>query len=192
MNQTLIVGLGNPGRRYAHTRHNVGFRCLDILAARYALSFTRREAEAQIGIGEVEGLPVVLAKPQTYMNLSGRSVRGLLAKLRLKPEHLVVVYDDLDLPLGRIRRRGQGSAGGHRGVQSIIDALGSNEFARVRIGIGRPVGEDPIEYVLRPFDKDEAPVIALACDVAADAVICLLQEGMTAAMNKFNRDVAVT
>lgn len=189
MNLTLIVGLGNPGRRYANTRHNVGFRCVDLLATRHGLRFDRRQADALIAMGDIAGQPVVLAKPQTYMNLSGKAVRGLLAQLRLAPENLILVYDDMDLPLGRIRVRAKGSAGGQKGVRSIIEAVGTNEFRRVRIGIGRPPRGDPIEYVLEPFARDEEPVAELACAAAADAIECLLVGGLSAAMNKFNRDV---
>jgi len=189
MNVTLVIGLGNPGGRYANTRHNVGFRCVDLLATRHGLRFDRRQADALVATGEMAGQPVVLAKPHTYMNLSGRAVRGLLAQFRLRPDSLIVVYDDLDLPLGRIRIRAVGSAGGHRGVQSIIDALGTNEFRRVRVGIGRPPAGDSIAYVLQPFARDEEPIAELACAVAADAIACLLVEGVPATMNKFNRDV---
>lgn len=192
VNTHLIVGLGNPGRRYANTRHNVGFRCVDLLADRHRLQIGHRHGDAIIGTGDICGTRVVLAKPQTYMNLSGRSVRSLLSWFKLTPRQLIVVYDDMDLTLGRIRLRASGSSGGHRGVQSIIDVLGSNEFPRVRVGIGRPLREDAIEHVLQPFTGDEEHIVQFAYGTAADAIECILSEGLTAAMNKFNRETTTS
>ena len=202
----LIVGLGNPGRRYLHSRHNVGFRVVETLAARHRLAFDHRKAYALIARGRISDSDVVLAKPQTYMNLSGQSVASLLRWLRLTPRDLLVVYDDLDLPLGTLRLRPSGSAGGHHGMESIIAALGSQQraahpagdfapqktgdFARLRIGIGRPGDsretDDVVEHVLGDFSASERKVMAEVYALAADAIECLLAEGLAAAMNRFN------
>ena len=136
----LIVGLGNPGREYAHSRHNVGFWCLNRLARRHGIAFSSRGRLAAVGEGRLAGRPVILAKPRTFVNLSGRAVSHLLQRYRLSPQQLLVVCDDLDLPLGRVRLRASGSHGGHRGMRSIIEAIGSQDFPRIRIGIGRPAG----------------------------------------------------
>ena len=183
----LIVGLGNPGREYARTRHNVGFVSLDVIAGRIGAEFKRRKFKALIAEGDIAGQKLVLAKPQTYMNLSGESVRALVGWYRLKATDFVVIHDDLDLPLGRIRIRESGSAGGHKGMQSIISWLKTQEIARIRIGVGHPSEEETIDYVLAQFRRDEKPVIQDACLRAADAVETILREGIVAAMNKYNR-----
>jgi PTH1 family peptidyl-tRNA hydrolase len=184
---TLIVGLGNPGLRYRQTRHNVGFRVIDELAARWMVALTSARHEAESGLGVVADASVMLAKPQTFMNLSGDAVGRLRRARRLKPEAIVAVYDDLDLPCGRVRIRTGGGAGGHNGVASLISVLG-REFPRVRLGIGRPgPGEDPVDYVLGRFTGDEQGVIDRAVEHAADAVEAILREGLEAAMNAFNR-----
>jgi PTH1 family peptidyl-tRNA hydrolase len=159
----------------------------DELAHRWGVRFAHRWSDAQVGVGRAGTRPVAIAKPQTYMNLSGNSVKALLGRFRLEPASLIVVYDDLDLPVGRIRIRERGSAGGHRGVQSIIDRLGSQEFARVRIGIGRPDPRDAADYVLSKFDESERDDLKAAIERAGDAVAALLEEGVAAAMNRFNR-----
>jgi PTH1 family peptidyl-tRNA hydrolase len=185
----LLVGLGNPGEEYARTRHNVGFRCLSVLAARHRLFFRQKHAQARLAVGEIAGRNVVLARPYTYMNRSGAAVAGLLAWLKLPLEQLLVIYDDLDLPLGTIRLRPRGSAGGHRGLRSIIEALESEQFARLRVGIGRPPdpSQDPVDYVLSPFTPEEETTLARVLERAADAVECFLKEGIEAAMARFNR-----
>lgn len=185
--ERLIVGLGNPGREYSRSRHNVGFMVVDELARKWGLKYAHRWSDAQVAVGRAGAHGVSLAKPQTYMNLSGDSVKGLMHRFRLEPDALIVVYDDLDLPLGRIRLRERGSAGGHRGVQSIIDRLGSPDFARVRVGIGRPEPKDAADYVLAPFDDAEREDLREALARAAEAVAVCLDEGVTVAMNRFNR-----
>lgn len=185
MTVKLIVGLGNPGEEYVGTRHNVGFRCLQLLARRHHLTFSRRECRARVAEGAIASQPVLLARPHTYMNLSGTAVACLVRKYRLSIGDLVVIHDDMDLPPGRIRLRPKGSAGGHHGMESIIASLGSQDFPRLRIGIGLPSG-DTIDYVLSPFSDEEKESVAVAIQQAAEAVECLLTEGIEAAMNKYN------
>jgi PTH1 family peptidyl-tRNA hydrolase len=184
----LIVGLGNPGPEYSGSRHNVGFQCVRWLARKHGLSFDGSRAHARIAQGTILGKPVVLARPQTFMNLSGQAVKGLLQWLRLTTSDIVVIHDDLDLPLGRLRLRPGGSAGGHRGIRSIIDSLGSQDFARLRVGIGRPEGNDAVDYVLGDFNAAERQVMAESYARAAEAVDCILSQGLEAAMNRFNAD----
>jgi PTH1 family peptidyl-tRNA hydrolase len=186
----LIVGLGNPGRIYANNRHNVGFKCLDSLAHRYGIRLSKRRAKAKIGSGEIGGLNVVLAKPQTFMNLSGEAVAQLVRRFAIPMSDLIVIYDDLDLPLGNIRIRGQGGPGGHKGMASIITLLGSQEFPRIRVGINP--GQDTRglktpDYVLSDFSPEEKTIIKEVYVKVADAIHCLLTEGIEAAMNRFNR-----
>ena len=184
----LIVGLGNPGPRYANNRHNVGFQCLDRLAQAYGLAFQRRENKALLARGKIAGVEVILAKPQTYVNLSGQAVERLAWSYQVPLEDILVIYDDMDLPLGRIRLRPGGGAGGHKGVRSIIEHLDSRDFPRLRVGIGRPPGRmDPVDYVLGDFTPEERPVIEEAYERAIAAVECWLREGIVAAMNKYNR-----
>jgi PTH1 family peptidyl-tRNA hydrolase len=184
----LIVGLGNPGREYAAHRHNVGSQVVDALARNHKLAFSGRRGLARIARGEIGGQPVILAKPQTFMNLSGKSVGRLSRTLGVPPERVLVIYDDLDLPLGRLRLRAEGSSGGHRGIRSIIDVLGTQAFPRLRVGIDRPPGRmDPVDYVLQPFDRDQKPFLAEAVARAAAAAECWLAEGIIAAMDRFNR-----
>jgi PTH1 family peptidyl-tRNA hydrolase len=184
----LIVGLGNPGAEYAAHRHNVGFQVVDALARRHRLAFGHRQGLARVAEGAIAGRRVILAKPQTFMNGSGKSVGRLSRAHGIPPERILVVYDDLDLPLGRLRLRAEGSSGGHRGIRSIIEALGTQQFARVRVGIDRPPGRmDPVDYVLEPFDAQQKPLLDDAVARAADAVECWLSEGMIVAMDRFNR-----
>jgi len=183
----LIVGLGNPGREYAAHRHNVGFQVVDALAHSHKLAFSGRRSLARVAQGEIGGQPVVLAKPQTFMNLSGKSVGRLSRTLNVPPERILVIYDDLDLSLGRLRLRADGSSGGHKGIRSIIDVLGTQAFPRLRVGIDRPPGRmDPVDYVLKPFDQDQKPFLAEAVARAVEAVECWLAEGIIAAMDRFN------
>ncbi len=157
---TLIVGLGNPGPRYADHRHNVGFRAVAALAEAHGLAFRRTEHRARTAHGTMEGRRVILAQPQTWMNESGQAVAPLAHFYKIPPERLLVVYDDLDIPLGTLRYRARGSSGGHRGVQSIIRQLGTSDFPRLRLGIGRPPGRmDPAAYVLQPFTDEELPLV---------------------------------
>ena len=184
----LIVGLGNPGRRYSDTRHNIGFQIADRLAARHGLRFSRRQALAFVADGLIDKLPVTLAKPQGYMNTSGRSVAALVRFYRLPLSRLLVLYDDLDLPVGTLRMRPGGGAGGHHGMESIIQHVGSQDFPRLRIGIGRPPGRmDPMAYVLQRFSEEQLPDIEVARERAADAAYTWATEGLEAAMTRFNR-----
>lgn len=184
----LVVGLGNPGPEYAGTRHNLGFRVVEVLAARWSVALKeKKRLEAYVGQGEVAGEPVVLAQPLTYMNLSGQAVAKLLRYWRLAPADMVVLHDDLDVPLGRLKVVERGGPGGHRGVLSIQEALGTGEFLRVKLGIGRPPpflsSED---YVLSPFSPEEAEAIPDLVARAALAVETLITEGLAAAQNRFH------
>ncbi len=184
----LIVGLGNPGKKYQRTRHNIGFLVVDRIAARQAIAVHKEICGALTGEWAQEGEPIILAKPQTYMNRSGAAVSGLLRQFHGTPDNLVVIYDDVDLPFGRMRIRTQGSAGGHRGLISIIENLAGDSFSRVRIGIGRPPeGIETADYVLQPFDADHAPGLDELVGKAADAVMALVKDGAEAAMREFNR-----
>jgi PTH1 family peptidyl-tRNA hydrolase len=189
----LIVGLGNPGKAYAHNRHNVGFQCLNYFARLHYIHFDRRQCRARVGTGEIRGEKLVLAKPGTFVNLSGKSVAGLVHKHHIPVSDLLIIYDDLDLPVGKIRLRQSGSSGGHKGMNSIISALGSEDFARIRVGIGRPqteeqsVSEDAIvNYVLSDFSPQEEAIIKSVIAKVAEAIDYFLTEGIEAAMNRFN------
>jgi peptidyl-tRNA hydrolase, PTH1 family len=184
----LIVGLGNPDPEYQWTPHNLGFMTVDELANRAAIRVERPEAKALVGRGKLAGEEILLAKPQTYMNLSGISVRELLAKYELDVSDLLVMWDEVQLPLGTIRIHPDGSAGSHNGAKSVIGALGTQEFARLRLGCGP---EHPLssrkEYVLRPMKKAELEAAAEMLDEAGNAVEMILKEGLDAAMTKYNR-----
>ena len=184
----LVVGLGNPGRKYEETRHNAGFLVLDYLAREEGLTFTSSKFNASVARGMVAGVDGLLAKPLTYMNLSGLAVAALTHWYKLNPRHdLLVISDDLDLPLGRLRVRMRGSHGGQRGLLSIIDELGTEEFSRLRLGIGRPEGnEDAKRHVLSTFDSVEEPILDEVILAAADAVCTWLSEGAIEAMNRYN------
>src|SRR5689334_8821358 len=182
----LVVGLGNPGPEYAGTRHNVGFMVIDRLANRHRIAVKSNQHGARVGQGEIAGELVALVKPLTFMNLSGRAVAPLLNRHSLPPGQLIVVYDDADLPVGKIRVRARGSAGGHGGLKSIIASVGSSEFPRVRIGIGRSAGGDLVDHVLGGFRGSERELVDQAIDRAADAVECALTHGIETAMNRFN------
>jgi PTH1 family peptidyl-tRNA hydrolase len=186
----LIAGLGNPGPKYASNRHNVGFRCLEHLAAQHGLEFGRRQKRALVVTGSIQGQRVVLAKPQTYMNDSGRSVAPLARFYKVESEHIMVVYDDLDLPPGAVRLRPEGGSGGHKGMRSIIKHLGAQDFPRLRIGIGRPPGRmDPAAYVLQDLSIEEEPLLQEVLAHAAAAIEMWLQRGIEMAMNQYNRGV---
>ena len=184
----LIDGLGNPGAEYENTPHNLGFRTVDRLAAHGGWSVRRRECRSLVGAARLENQEVVLAKPLSYMNLSGGPVKELLARYGLGPADLVVICDDLNLPWGSLRIRRRGSSGGHHGLDSIIAALESKEFARVRLGVapGRVV-KDATEYLLAPFRRSKQKDVDELVGLAADAVRCLLAEGAAKAMTKYNR-----
>ena len=185
----LIVGLGNPGRIYANNRHNVGFMCLNYFAKGQAIPFDKKKGRARIGMGKVAGNSMVLAKPQTYMNESGQSVALLVKRFNINLDDLIVIHDDLDLPVGKIRIGYGTGSGGHKGIASIICHLGSRDFIRLRVGIGRPEAAteaDIITYVLGHFTPDEKRGINQVIPIVSNAILCLITEGLTAAMNKYN------
>lgn len=183
----LLVGLGNPGPEYALTRHNLGFWVVDHLSRVTGIKVGRRGFSSLWGQGRVDGVAVALCKPQTYMNLSGRAVAPLAAHLGVGPERLWLIHDDLDLPVGRLRLRVGGGAGGHRGVRSVIEALGRQDFGRIRIGIGRPPqGGDAARYVLDAPYGAERDILKDAAERAAEAALTILRAGVEAAMNRFN------
>jgi len=188
MEPRLIVGLGNPGKVYAGHRHNMGFRVVEALARAHGLPFSRQKNHARIAEGQIYGCPVLLAKPLTYMNASGKAVGALRRGCNAAPAQILVVYDDLDLPLGRLRLRSEGGSGGHKGMRSIIDALGTQSFPRLRVGIDRPPGHmDPADYVLHPFRAGDTPLVQRAVEQAVAAIECWLEAGIAAAMEQFNR-----
>lgn len=184
----LIVGLGNPGEEYAKTRHNLGFRCVNLLAQRHGLAFSGKRAQSRIAEGTIAGQRVALAKPFTYMNETGRAVVGLCHWYKLTPARdLLVIYDDLDLPFGVLRLREQGSAGTHNGMRSVVGQLGAQEFPRLRVGIGQgPPGRNAASYVLGRFTREEEAQLPDICDRAVDAVELIVREGFTTAMNRYN------
>ncbi len=187
----LIVGLGNPGSRYEMTRHNVGFRVIDELVARHGLGAGRNDKRARTWNGEISGKRAKLAKPQTFMNRSGESVRPLIDYYDIPQDRLLVIHDDLDTPFGRLRLRKNGGHGGQNGLRSIIQNLGSQDFARLRFGIGRPPGRmSPVDYVLGGFRGDEAIQARELTDRAADAIALWLTAGIEAAMSQFNGETA--
>ena len=191
----LIVGLGNPGQGYAHNRHNTGFICLNRFARTQGIKFDQKRGLARIGTGSLAGNEVILAKPQTYMNRSGQSVSRLIQKYKIDLDNLLVIHDDLDLPLGKIRIRRGGSSAGHKGIDSITAYLHSQDFYRLKVGIGRPTmfeGSSAdkevavIDYVLSDFTPEERKIITQAIPEVSQAILCLLSEGLTSAMNKYN------
>lgn len=183
----VIAGLGNPGRKYENTRHNVGFCVIDRLADKYGISVNEKMFQALVGRGVIEGEKVLLVKPQTFMNLSGESIQPILGYYKVDPEDFVVVYDDISLETGNIRVRGKGSAGGHNGIKNIIARLGTQEFPRVRIGTGeKPSQMDLADYVLGHFTSEEQKLMAEAYEAGASACVTLMQEGVETAMNHFN------
>jgi PTH1 family peptidyl-tRNA hydrolase len=183
----LIVGLGNPGERYAGTRHNVGFDVVDVLASRWSIGMGTEKFHAFFGKGEVGGRQAVLLKPTTLMNRSGQAVLSAGRFYKLEYSDLLVVSDDIALPVGRIRIRASGSAGSHKGLQDVIDRVGSDDWCRLRIGVGAPVG-DPSVYVLSRFGADDEEIMKAARARAADAVECWIQHGVDLAMTRFNGD----
>ncbi len=183
----LVVGLGNPGPRYAATRHNAGFFVLDLLAERTGGRFKAHRSRCDVLEGRLAGHPVVLAKPRSYMNDSGGAVVAAARFYKVPVERMIVVHDDLDLPYGTLRLKRGGGDGGHNGLRSLTAALGCNDYARVRFGIGRPPGrQDPADYVLREFAAAERRELAFLVDRAADAVEALLADGLEVAQNRFN------
>jgi peptidyl-tRNA hydrolase, PTH1 family len=184
----VVVGLGNPGRKYVGTRHNIGFDVVVLLAGRFSADRWRTRFEAETTEIEIGGERVLLAAPQTYMNLSGRSVRSIINFFKLPLSDLLLICDDMNLPCGRLRLRKSGSAGGQKGLKNTIDQLGSEQFARLRIGIGRPPeGMDSSRYVLQSYSKAEREIMEETAHRAADAVETWVREGIEPAMNRFNR-----
>jgi PTH1 family peptidyl-tRNA hydrolase len=188
----LIVGLGNPGKEYSANRHNIGFLCIDHFARMHRINLDKKQGKSRVGIGNICGDQVILAKPHTYMNASGISVSQLVRKHKIALEDLLVVHDDLDLPLGKIRVRKGSSAAGHNGINSIIASLGTQDFIRIRVGISRPQAshesaeETIVDYVLGDFTPQDKPVVEDIIRRVSNAIVCLITEGLTSTMNKFN------
>ena len=183
----LIAGLGNPGVRYSYSRHNIGFLVLDALARRTDIEINRGKFDSHIGRGIISGVPVVLVKPQTFMNLSGVAVGKVARYFGIGAEEILVVHDDMDFPAGDVRIKVGGGAGGHKGLLSIMDQLGGSEFARIRVGIGRPSAGGMVEgYVLEWFSKSEMQTVPHVIEQACDAVFEVVSSGAQAAMNRFN------
>lgn len=182
----LIAGLGNPGRTHLYNRHNVGFMAVDRLAARHGIELKRVQNKAIVGNGRIAGRPVIIAKPQTFMNLSGNAIGPLLNYYRVPLGNLLVVYDELDIPFAAIRLREKGGAGGHNGMRSLIQHLG-NDFPRLRLGIGRPPGRmDPAAFVLQDFGRDELPIVDEMLSAAGDAIESFIRDGIDLAMTRAN------
>ena len=183
----LIAGLGNPTREYEKTRHNVGFSVIDVLADKYNIDVSDRKHKALCGRGVIEGEKVLLLKPQTFMNLSGESIREAVDYYKIDPEDIIVIYDDISLEPGQLRIRRKGSAGGHNGIKNIIAHLGTQEFPRIKVGVGdKPPRMDLADYVLSRFSKEDREKMEQAFKDAADAVEVMITEGADAAMNRFN------
>jgi PTH1 family peptidyl-tRNA hydrolase len=183
----LIVGLGNPGREYRETRHNIGFMLLDRLTVKLNAHFTRLQSKALVASANYQERKIILAKPQTFMNLSGQSVQGLMHFYKLPLENLLIAHDDLDLPVGTIRIRPDGGSAGQKGMISILERLGTDEFARIRLGIGRPPGQmQAPDYVLQDFSEVEMAIISETLNRAMEAALTWFTDGLDAAMNKYN------
>jgi peptidyl-tRNA hydrolase, PTH1 family len=181
----MVVGLGNPGAEYRGTRHNVGFEVVDRLAKEHRIKMGSGRHRAMIGVGQIGGTPVLLVKPLTYMNLSGQSVAPLAQQYNIKPERILVVADDLDMKVGRVRLKPKGSAGGHNGHKSLIALLRTQDYPRLKIGIGSASGAT-VDHVLSPFDRDERPIIEEALDGAMKGVEAVVQQGLERGMNVVN------
>jgi PTH1 family peptidyl-tRNA hydrolase len=183
----LIVGLGNPGKKYASNRHNVGYHCLDLLADKYGLAFDTKRGKSELALGRVAGRRAILVKPQTFVNLAGEAVGAVARFYKVEPGDVLVIYDELDLPQGTIRLRPRGSSGGHNGIKSVIEHLGTQGFPRLRVGIGRPPGRmEPKDYVLQDFRGDERALMEQVYERAVEAVEAFVQLGVKEAMNRFN------
>jgi PTH1 family peptidyl-tRNA hydrolase len=181
----LIVGLGNPGREYENTRHNIGFAAIDIIAEKYNIDVNRTKFKGEYGEGFINGNKVILLKPYTFMNLSGESVREAIDFYKLTEEEVLIIYDDISLEVGRLRIREKGSAGGHNGIKSIINHIGTDVFTRIKIGVGAPKG-DLVNHVLGKFSKEEVNILKQTLDVVAKATEDIIANGAKDAMNKFN------
>ena len=191
----LIVGLGNPGFDYTNNRHNVGFACLSYFAKQHDITLNKKQGQARVGIAEIDDIPITLARPQIFMNLSGEVVAYLVDRYQIDTEDLIIIHDDLDLPFGRVRIRRDGGSGGHNGVESVMNSLESSDFIRLRIGIGRPPVESPysrdeiIGYVLGDFTEEEKEVMIKIFAHVSKALECLITEGLVSAMNRYNGDI---
>ena len=187
---TLIVGLGNPGLAYRHNRHNVGFMVADALANKLEIPLKRVKFKAQIGNGKLEDIPIIIAKPLTFMNKSGEAVAPLVRYFKVPLERLLVIHDDMDLPLGTLRMRPSGGSAGHNGMLSIFDKLGTNAIPRLRVGIGRPPGRmDPADYVLQDFPKSDEELLKMVIAQACEAALAFITTGLEKAMNTYNGEV---
>ncbi len=187
---TLIVGLGNPGLAYRHNRHNVGFMVADALADKLEIPLKRVKFKAQIGNGKLEDIPIIIAKPLTFMNNSGEAVAPLVRYFKVPLERLLVIHDDMDLPLGTLRMRPSGGSAGHNGMLSIFDKLGTNAIPRLRVGIGRPPGRmDPADYVLQDFPRSEEELLSMVIAQACEAALAFITTGLEKAMNTYNGEV---
>ena len=189
----LIAGLGNPSKTYEGTRHNVGFSMIDALADAFQIDVTTKKHKAIVGRGVIEGMKVILAKPQTYMNLSGESIREIADFYKIDPENMIIIYDDINLDVGRLRIRKKGSAGGHNGIKNTIAHLGTDVFPRIKVGVGeKPQGWDLADYVLSKYSKEEQQALREASDDVIGAVKLMVMDNIDAAMNQYNakkRDV---
>jgi PTH1 family peptidyl-tRNA hydrolase len=184
---TIVAGLGNPGSKYENTRHNVGFMAVDLLSKKYGIKVNRLKNKALTGDGLINGERVLLVKPQTFMNLSGESIRDIVQWYKVPVENLIVIYDDVDLPVGALRIRSKGSSGTHNGMRSVIYQLQSDGFPRIRIGIGKaPEGWELADYVLGRLSPEEIPLLGESTERAAEAAAHIVAKGVTAAMNKYN------
>ena len=184
----VIVGLGNPGKKYENTRHNIGFAAIDYIAEKEGININTGKHKALVGSGYIDGVKVLLVKPQTFMNLSGESLRPIMDFYKLEPEDFLVIFDDIDLDVGRIRIRRKGSAGGHNGIKSIISHLGSMEFPRIKIGVGaKPPGYDLADYVLGHFSKADQEILQERFEDVYDAVKLIVGDDITEAMNRHNK-----
>ena len=183
----IIVGLGNPGKKYENTRHNLGYKVVDLLSEKLKINFNKEKMEGQYGNGKIGDEKIILVKPLTYMNLSGNCVTQFLKYFKVGPEDLIVIYDDIDIKVGRIRIKPNGNPGTHNGMKDITNKIGTKEFARVRVGSGKPIEEmDLADYVLSNFKKEEMDDINKSIEDASEAVIKLLNDGIEEAMNKYN------
>ncbi|MPQ42174.1 aminoacyl-tRNA hydrolase [Clostridium tarantellae] len=181
----LIVGLGNPGKEYDMTRHNIGFEVIDYIADKYNIQLNRVKFKGVCGEGFIEGKKVILLKPTTYMNLSGESIKAIIDFYKLEEDEIIVIYDDISLPVGKIRIREKGSAGGHNGIKSIIQHLGNDKFPRIKVGVGQPT-HDLISHVLGKFSKEEIEVLRKVIPVCSDSISESLKKSVKDSMNKFN------
>lgn len=183
----LIVGLGNPEEEYSGTRHNMGFDTINKLAKQFNIKVDKRKFKGLYGSGIIEGEKVILLKPQTYMNLSGESVKSIMQFYKINPEDIVIIYDDVDISPGIIKIRKKGGPGGHNGMKSVVSEIGTETFSRVRIGIGKPAQKDKmIQFVIGPIPKDEKEILDKATTLGKEAVIEIISNGIDSAMNKFN------